>query len=161
MRLTRGAFVCILLKDYSAVLVIPDFYERSYVKDLIDILLLKMGFKQICVQQASPSPPPFHFLHPETFHFCGSDLIDLVSFRVRLIGVLGHDLRSRDINRLCREHRSRGDKYCLRRRWVSRTGYQVRKCLLWALAALPSSIRRFISDSLHFRDIPPFCPGSF
>ncbi|KAF9650794.1 actin-like ATPase domain-containing protein [Thelephora ganbajun] len=39
--------------DYSAVLVIPDFYERTYVKDLIDILLLKMGFKQICVQQES------------------------------------------------------------------------------------------------------------
>jgi len=47
------------LKDYSAVLVIPDFYERTYVKDLIDILLLKMGFKQICVQQASLSSPPF------------------------------------------------------------------------------------------------------
>jgi actin-related protein 8 len=40
-------------KDYSVVLVIPDFYERTYVKDLIDILLVKMGFKQVCVQQAS------------------------------------------------------------------------------------------------------------
>ena len=45
-------------KDYSAVLVIPDLYERTYVKDLIDILLLKMGFKQICVQQASLTLPP-------------------------------------------------------------------------------------------------------
>jgi actin-related protein 8 len=60
-----------LLKDYSAVLVIPDFYERTYVKDLIDILLLKMGFKQICVQQASPSPPPLliSFPSPETLSF--------------------------------------------------------------------------------------------
>lgn len=58
-----------VLKDYSAVLVIPDFYERTYVKDIIDILLLKMGFKQICVQQASPFPPPISFPTPETLHF--------------------------------------------------------------------------------------------
>lgn len=71
--LTRDTLLCIL-KDYSAVLVIPDLYERTYVKDLIDILLLKMGFKQICVQQASPSPPPISFPAPETFHFCRSKL---------------------------------------------------------------------------------------
>jgi len=59
------------LKDYSAVLVIPDCYERTYVRDLIDILLLKMGFKQICVQQASLVP--FHLPAPETFHFLLSD----------------------------------------------------------------------------------------
>ena len=56
------------LKDYSAVLVIPDIYERTYVKDLIDILLLKMGFKQICVQQASLVP--FHLPHLKRFIFC-------------------------------------------------------------------------------------------
>ena len=60
-----------ILKDYSAVLVIPDFYERTYVKDLIDILLLKMGFKQICVQQASLFPP-FHFPHLKRFISVGA-----------------------------------------------------------------------------------------
>ena len=60
----------VFLKDYSAVLVIPDFYERTYVKDLIDILLLKMGFKQICVQQASSTP--FHLPQLKRFIFCGA-----------------------------------------------------------------------------------------
>lgn len=70
-------FVVCIPKDYSAVLVIPDLYERTYVKDLIDILLLKMGFKQICVQQASLPPPPISFPTLETFHFCGrSNSID-------------------------------------------------------------------------------------
>ncbi|TFK51830.1 actin-related protein [Heliocybe sulcata] len=40
-------------KDYSIVLVIPDFYDRAYVRDLINILLVSMGFKQLCVQQES------------------------------------------------------------------------------------------------------------
>jgi len=66
LRIYSCSLLC-FLKDYSAVLVIPDFYERTYVKDLIDILLLKMGFKQICVQQASLVP--FHLPTPETFHF--------------------------------------------------------------------------------------------
>jgi len=66
------AFCLCTLKDYSAVLVIPDFYERTYVKDLIDILLLKMGFKQICVQQASPFPPSFHFPHLKRFISVGA-----------------------------------------------------------------------------------------
>ncbi|EPQ56568.1 actin-like ATPase domain-containing protein [Gloeophyllum trabeum ATCC 11539] len=39
--------------DYSVVLVIPDFYDRAYVRDLVNILLVSMGFKQICVQQES------------------------------------------------------------------------------------------------------------
>ena len=66
--LTRSIFWCIF-KDYSVVLVIPDFYERTYVKDLIDILLVRMGFKQLCVQQASFSPKPLSFPAPETFSF--------------------------------------------------------------------------------------------
>ncbi|KDQ61367.1 hypothetical protein JAAARDRAFT_203897 [Jaapia argillacea MUCL 33604] len=40
-------------KDYSVVLVIPDFYERAYVHDLINILFVSMGFKQLTVQQES------------------------------------------------------------------------------------------------------------
>ena len=38
-------------KDYSAVLVIPDYYDRPYVRDMIQLLLVRMGFKQLCVQQ--------------------------------------------------------------------------------------------------------------
>ncbi|KAL4250210.1 actin family protein [Abortiporus biennis] len=40
-------------KDYSVVLVIPDFYERAYVEALVRILLVSMGFKQLCAQQES------------------------------------------------------------------------------------------------------------
>ncbi|KAH9990563.1 actin-related protein [Russula vinacea] len=40
-------------KDYSAVLVIPDYYDRPYVRDMIQLLLIRMGFKQLCVQQES------------------------------------------------------------------------------------------------------------
>ncbi|KAH9940809.1 actin-like ATPase domain-containing protein [Epithele typhae] len=38
-------------KDYSVVLVIPDYYDRLYVESLVRILLIDMGFKQICAQQ--------------------------------------------------------------------------------------------------------------
>ncbi|KAI9510507.1 hypothetical protein F5148DRAFT_976598 [Russula earlei] len=40
-------------KDYSAVLVIPDYYDRPYVREMIQLLLVRMGFKQLCVQQES------------------------------------------------------------------------------------------------------------
>ncbi|KAI6164647.1 hypothetical protein EDD17DRAFT_1561775 [Pisolithus thermaeus] len=40
-------------KNYSVVLVIPDFYDRAYVREFVNILLRSMGFKQICVQQES------------------------------------------------------------------------------------------------------------
>ncbi|KAL1944865.1 hypothetical protein VTO73DRAFT_2485 [Trametes versicolor] len=40
-------------KDYSVVLVIPDYYDRAYVEALVRILLLDMGFKQFCAQQES------------------------------------------------------------------------------------------------------------
>jgi hypothetical protein len=38
-------------QDYSAVLVIPDFWEREYVREMIHLLVNQMGFKQICIQQ--------------------------------------------------------------------------------------------------------------
>ena len=41
----------ILVQDYSVVLVIPDFYERAYIRDFINLLLIAIGFKQVCVQQ--------------------------------------------------------------------------------------------------------------
>ncbi|KAF8555987.1 actin-like ATPase domain-containing protein [Imleria badia] len=40
-------------KNYSAMLVIPDFYDRVYVREFVNILLVSLGFKQICVQQES------------------------------------------------------------------------------------------------------------
>lgn len=38
-------------KNFSVVLVVPDFYQRAYVRDLVNLLLNTMGFKQICCQQ--------------------------------------------------------------------------------------------------------------
>ncbi|KAG1770743.1 hypothetical protein EDD22DRAFT_977106 [Suillus occidentalis] len=40
-------------KDYSVVLVIPDFHDRAYVREFVNVLLVSLGFKQICVQQES------------------------------------------------------------------------------------------------------------
>ncbi|KAI0032652.1 hypothetical protein K488DRAFT_78343 [Vararia minispora EC-137] len=40
-------------KDYSVVLIIPDFYEKTFVSNLVQILLDSMGFKQLCAQQES------------------------------------------------------------------------------------------------------------
>ncbi|KAF5383740.1 hypothetical protein D9615_003529 [Tricholomella constricta] len=40
-------------KNYSVILVIPDFYDRAYVRELVNLLLVTMGFKQICAQQES------------------------------------------------------------------------------------------------------------
>ena len=39
------------------MLVIPDYYDRPYVRDMIQLLLIRMGFKQLCVQQVFPSFP--------------------------------------------------------------------------------------------------------
>lgn len=47
-KMSRGDY-----KNYSVVLVIPDFYDRAYVREFVNILLRTMGFKQICVQQES------------------------------------------------------------------------------------------------------------
>lgn len=44
------------VQNYSVVLVIPDFYDRAYVREFVNILLLGMGFKQICVQQVGATP---------------------------------------------------------------------------------------------------------
>ncbi|CCM00587.1 uncharacterized protein FIBRA_02623 [Fibroporia radiculosa] len=43
----------ITVHDYSVVLVIPDFYDRSYVHAMVRMLLVSMGFKQLCAQQES------------------------------------------------------------------------------------------------------------
>ncbi|KAJ7504317.1 hypothetical protein B0H11DRAFT_1981638 [Mycena galericulata] len=40
-------------KDYSVVLIVPDLYDRSYVREFANLLLVTMGFKQLCAQQES------------------------------------------------------------------------------------------------------------
>ena len=40
-----------IMQDYSVILVIPDYYDRLYVEGLSRLLLIDMGFKQICAQQ--------------------------------------------------------------------------------------------------------------
>ncbi|KAF5387332.1 hypothetical protein D9757_005799 [Collybiopsis confluens] len=40
-------------KNYSVVLIVPDFYDRCYVRDLVNTMLISMGFKQLCAQQES------------------------------------------------------------------------------------------------------------
>lgn len=40
-------------KDLSVILVIPDYFDRFYVRELVNVLLVQMGFSQLCVQQES------------------------------------------------------------------------------------------------------------
>ncbi|KAJ7759249.1 hypothetical protein B0H16DRAFT_1534975 [Mycena metata] len=40
-------------KDYSVVLVVPDLYDRPYLREFANLLLVTMGFKQLCAQQES------------------------------------------------------------------------------------------------------------
>ncbi|KAJ2934792.1 hypothetical protein H1R20_g2274, partial [Candolleomyces eurysporus] len=40
-------------KNFSVALVIPDLYNRPYVRELVQLLLVTMGFKQLCAQQES------------------------------------------------------------------------------------------------------------
>jgi hypothetical protein len=39
------------LQDLSVILVIPDYFDRFYVRELANVLLVQMGFSQLCVQQ--------------------------------------------------------------------------------------------------------------
>ncbi|QRW03261.1 actin [Ceratobasidium sp. AG-Ba] len=40
-------------QDFSVILVIPDYYDRFYVRELVNVLLVQMGFAQLCIQQES------------------------------------------------------------------------------------------------------------
>ncbi|GAA6053412.1 hypothetical protein JCM3770_002314 [Rhodotorula araucariae] len=40
-------------KDYAVILLIPDLYDEVYVREMTDLLLRTMGFKQICLIQES------------------------------------------------------------------------------------------------------------
>ncbi len=35
------------------MLVIPDLWDRFYVHELVNLLMVNMGFKQVCVQQVT------------------------------------------------------------------------------------------------------------
>jgi actin-related protein 8 len=39
------------LKGYSAVLVVPDLYEKNYVTEMLDLLLKEFWFSQVCIIQ--------------------------------------------------------------------------------------------------------------
>ncbi|GAA5877654.1 hypothetical protein JCM3774_005372 [Rhodotorula dairenensis] len=41
------------LKDYSVILLIPDLYTLPYVRDMSDLFLRQLGFKQLAVMQES------------------------------------------------------------------------------------------------------------
>lgn len=40
-----------ILQSFSVILLIPDIYDYVYVREMTDLLVKTMGFKQICVQQ--------------------------------------------------------------------------------------------------------------
>ncbi|KAG8756654.1 actin-like protein arp8 [Ceratobasidium sp. 428] len=48
LKITRQQY-----KDLSVILVIPDYYDRFYVRELVNVLLVQMGFAQVCIQQES------------------------------------------------------------------------------------------------------------
>lgn len=49
------------------ILVIPDYYDRFYVRELVNVLLVQMGFGQLCIQQVRlptlPISPAATYLH--------------------------------------------------------------------------------------------------
>jgi len=45
------------LQDYGVILLIPDLYDEVYVREMTDLLVRTMGFKQICLIQVRLSPP--------------------------------------------------------------------------------------------------------
>ncbi|CEQ43221.1 SPOSA6832_05131 [Sporobolomyces salmonicolor] len=52
------------LKEYSAILLIPDLYDEVYVREMSDLLLRTMGFKQLCLQQVRCTLPLLLLVHP-------------------------------------------------------------------------------------------------
>jgi actin-related protein 8 len=43
------------LGNYRAVLVVPDLYERSYVTDMVEMLMKEIRFAEICIIQVQPT----------------------------------------------------------------------------------------------------------
>ena len=44
-------------QDYGVILLIPDLYDEVYVREMTDLLVRTMGFKQICLIQVRPLCP--------------------------------------------------------------------------------------------------------
>ncbi|KAF9518979.1 hypothetical protein BS47DRAFT_1370856 [Hydnum rufescens UP504] len=40
-------------KNLSVILVVPDYWDKFYVRDLAHLLLVQMGFRRMCIQQES------------------------------------------------------------------------------------------------------------
>lgn len=50
-------------QDYSVILLIPDLYDHIYVREMTNLLLKGIGFKQLWLQQVLSVPhssPPYH-----------------------------------------------------------------------------------------------------
>ena len=43
--------------NYSAVLVIPDLFEKNYVNEMTRLLFQDMGFAKVAYLQVRPTPP--------------------------------------------------------------------------------------------------------
>lgn len=46
--------LCHRAQDYGVILLIPDLYDDVYVREMTDLLVRTMGFKQICLIQVRP-----------------------------------------------------------------------------------------------------------
>lgn len=87
-------------KDYSVVLVIPDLWDRNYVRHWTNLLLSAMGFKQFCAQQVRI------WIYPLYNHE-----IDVVLYNC--IGVPGSYLRIRCGKRMRNRYWCDDDNHCL------------------------------------------------
>jgi actin-related protein 8 len=43
------------IPDHAVVLIVPDFWRRTWVKEWVQLLLVTMGFAKVCVQQVGRS----------------------------------------------------------------------------------------------------------
>jgi hypothetical protein len=41
------------IRDHAVILIVPDFYERVWVKEWVQLLLRSMGFARACVLQVN------------------------------------------------------------------------------------------------------------
>jgi actin-related protein 8 len=55
------------MQNMGAVLVVPDLADRLYIRELVHILLVDMGFKQVAVHQVRfQSGPTVQVSHQST-----------------------------------------------------------------------------------------------
>lgn len=39
------------MKNYSVILIVPDYYDKFYIREMVNIILVHMGFRRISIQQ--------------------------------------------------------------------------------------------------------------